>query len=67
MEPIDFGDDNLGRVFHGLFTKAFELHQAGDRDESERICRLLLSYPALGDLHKAGVHLMLAHGQDCTV
>lgn len=50
----------LGGMFENLFNKAWSFHQNGDREDSAALCRRLLAYPELSDLHKAGCHLVLA-------
>jgi len=56
----------FGSVSMSLFNRAFDLHD-DDREESERLCRLLLGYPQLGDYPKAGCHYLLAHGTENVV
>jgi len=56
----------LVSVSDSLFSRAWDLHD-DDREESERLCRLLLSYPELEDFPKAGCHFLLAHGTENVV
>lgn len=65
-EPVasELVGDPQGRMFWTLFLQAADENRKGNREESESICRLLLSYPTLGDYVKAGVHTLLSCGQD---
>ncbi|KAH0338981.1 hypothetical protein KCU81_g7361, partial [Aureobasidium melanogenum] len=49
-------------VFRSLFKKASDSFDAENYDESERLCRLLLTYTDLSTFHKAGCHRMLSLG-----
>jgi hypothetical protein len=51
----------------GIFGHAWELFISGDdekRTVSEKLAAKLLRQAQLGHLHKAGCHLLLAHGPD---
>lgn len=60
--PLGLSDRGL--VYDNLHEKASELVDAGTREESKDICRLLLSHADLGDWHKAGCHLIFGMGKD---
>jgi len=55
--------DAFGTVSTRLFHQAIDYYQ-DNRERSEEICRLLLRYPQLGDMPKAGCHLILATGSE---
>ncbi|CAD0114342.1 unnamed protein product, partial [Aureobasidium uvarum] len=49
-------------VFRSLFKKASDSFDAEEYEESEGLCRLLLSYTDLSIFHKAGCHRILSLG-----
>ncbi|KAG9661896.1 hypothetical protein KCU95_g6266, partial [Aureobasidium melanogenum] len=49
-------------VFRSLFKRASDSFDTEDYEESERLCRLLLTYTDLSTFHKAGCHRMLSLG-----
>jgi len=57
----------FGYNAQSMLVEASNLIEAGGdekRREAFKICRDLLSFPQLGDLHKAGCHTILAYGQE---
>lgn len=54
----------LGQVFERQFIRAWELFQQERFDEANAISIRLVEEPLIGDLHKAGCHLILAHSPD---
>lgn len=46
------------------FKEAFKLFRSGSYDEANELSLWLLQQPALGNYHKAGAHLILAHSPD---
>lgn len=53
-----------GATYKGILEAAIDLFEAGNVDESERRCRLLLSYPDLGDWH--AVSIAMSFTAHCT-
>jgi hypothetical protein len=49
-------------VFRSLFKRASDCFDAGDYEESERLCSLLLTYTDISTYHKAGCHRILSLG-----
>lgn len=47
-----------------IFNKASKLFDDGEFEDSETLCRQLLTYADLGDYHKAGCHRILSLGDD---
>lgn len=54
----------LGQVFERQFLQAWTLFQQERFDEANAISVRLVKEPLIGDLHKAGCHLILAHSPD---
>lgn len=54
-----------GRVFEGLYKHVWKLFREGKFDESAILAHRLLVQPRLGDVHRAGMHLLLANADDC--
>jgi len=56
---------SFGASSQGSFREAFQLFLSGDegqRIKAEGIAFELLRFPELGDLHRAGCHIICAHG-----
>ncbi|KXT15026.1 hypothetical protein AC579_4888 [Pseudocercospora musae] len=51
----------LGQKFERLFLRAWEAFEDERFDEANSISHRLVKEPLIGDLHKAGCHLILAH------
>ena len=49
-------------VFRNLFKRASDSFDAEDFEQSERLCRQLLTYTDLSTYHKAGCHRILSLG-----
>jgi len=57
----------FGYNSQSMLREASDLIEKGgdeNRKKSFKICRELLEFPKLGDLHKAGCHTILACGND---
>jgi len=57
----------FGHNAQSMLVEASDLLEAGGdekRREAFKICRNLLAFPQLGDLHKAGCHTILACGNE---
>jgi len=52
---------NFGRNSRGLVKQAWQLYKEDNTlEEAVSVCKQLLSYPPLGDAHKAACHLLIA-------
>jgi hypothetical protein len=51
-------------VFRSLFKRASDSFDAEAYEESERLCRLLLTYTDISTYHKAGCHRILSLGDE---
>lgn len=47
-------------MFHWLFKNAWDAYGRGEYDEAEEMAAKLLLEPRLGELHQAGMHLLLS-------
>lgn len=56
--------NSLGQQFERQCTRAWELFEAERFDEANAISHRLVDDPRVGDLHKAGCHMILAHSPD---
>ncbi|KAK4545507.1 hypothetical protein LTR36_002857 [Oleoguttula mirabilis] len=56
--------DPVGSFFDAQFTAAWEHFYAARFDQANASARALLNEPALSDLHRAGMHLLLAHSPE---
>lgn len=56
--------NSLGQQFEKQCTRAWELFEAERFDEANAISHRLVDDPRVGDLHKAGCHMILAHSPD---
>lgn len=54
----------LGQQFEKQATRAWELFERERFDEANAISHRLVNDSRVGDLHKAGCHLILAHSPD---
>lgn len=54
----------LGQQFETQCTRAWELFEAERFDEANALSRRLVNDPRVGDLHKAGCHMILSHSPD---
>lgn len=56
--------NQLGQQFEKQCTRAWELFEAERFDEANALSHRLVDDPRVGDLHKAGCHMILAHSPD---
>ncbi|KAK4502989.1 hypothetical protein PRZ48_006416 [Zasmidium cellare] len=53
-----------GQIYEAEFKRAWALLRERKAEEANGLARHLLMEPSLGKLHRAGLHLLLAHGPD---
>ena len=55
---------NTGRLFDAVSKDAWNSFLSNDHERAQRLARQLLSQPRLGNVLKAGMHLIMATGVD---